>query len=349
MHTKLRFLGTFALALTLVGCSGNKEEGDSTSTESSESTPSLDGNAGGSGGDVVVAVVNGESILKKDVILVNENMTAQGLPPDSTVGGNTLEERRIRTALKLLVEQAVVLQTAKDEGLEVSDDQVLAALADLQMRAGGADNFNAMIEARGLTPEALKRDLKNNLMIRDYVAKNVEQFPEVTEADLRSYYDRNSQQFGARPEVSAQHILLQTTPDMDDLAVAELVNKGNDIIKQLKGGADFGELAKLHSADPTNKDSGGSLGWFGKGIMVPPFDQAVFSLKVGEISDLVKTNYGYHIIRVNETREAPAMEFDAVKGQLENVVRGEMVGKATQEMVSSLREKAKIEIFDDRL
>lgn len=124
-----------------------------------------------------------------------------------------------------------------------------------------------------------------------------------TEEEIKAYYDANESEFNKGREVKARHILFRTPQEATEAQLAEVKAKAEAVLKQAKEGADFAELAKTHSEDPGSKENGGDLGFFNKGRMVPEFENAAFALAVGQVSELVKTQFGFHIIKVDEIRE----------------------------------------------
>jgi len=135
---------------------------------------------------------------------------------------------------------------------------------------------------------------------------------QIPEQELRQYYDKNAERFSKPEQVHARHILLKT----DGKSEEDVKKQAEDLVKQLRGGADFAKLAQEYSDDPGSKTRGGDLGFFGKGRMVPEFDQAAFTQKVNEIGDPVKTQFGYHIIQVLEKQPPYKMDFALVKDQI---------------------------------
>ena len=138
---------------------------------------------------------------------------------------------------------------------------------------------------------------------------------QISDADLKKQYDANKQQYEVPNEVHVQHILFKTVGQTDAL-VEETKKKAEDVLKQVKKGAKFDELAKKYSEDPGSKDKGGDLGWIRQGQTVPEFEKAAFSMAPGQISDLVRTQYGFHIIKVLEKHEAHTKPFDEVKDSI---------------------------------
>jgi peptidyl-prolyl cis-trans isomerase D len=140
--------------------------------------------------------------------------------------------------------------------------------------------------------------------------------PAVTDAQVQDYYSAHQKDFQIPEEVKVRHILIKVDPKADAKTDAAAKEKAENLLKQIKAGADFAALAKANSDDPGSKDSGGELGMIQRGVTVPPFEQAAFSLQPGQISDLVKTQFGYHIIKVEEKQTAHTKTLDEVKAQI---------------------------------
>nr|WP_264357635.1 peptidylprolyl isomerase [Halothermothrix orenii] len=153
----------------------------------------------------------------------------------------------------------------------------------------------------------------------------------VEESAVREYYDNNKENFKHGTQIKARHILVETEKE------------AREILNELENGADFGEMAKEYSTGPSSKN-GGDLGYFGKGRMVPEFEEAAFALKVGQISDPVKTQYGYHIIKVEDKVEEGITPFDEVKDKIKNNLLQQKQQTAWNNFLKELRDKAEIEI-----
>ena len=168
---------------------------------------------------------------------------------------------------------------------------------------------------------------------------------QVSAEDIQRYYDDNKQQYSTPEQVRASHILLKTE-GKDDAAVKK---QAEEVLAKVKGGADFAELAKKYSEDDASKVKGGDLDFFGKGQMVPEFDKAVFSMKPGEVSDLVKTQYGYHIIKLVEKKEATTKTLDEVRAQIEDQIKWDRAQTEAQrtadDVAKSLKKPSDIDTF----
>jgi foldase protein PrsA len=235
--------------------------------------------------DKAVAKVDGEAINKDELYDV---MVEQ-------YGAATVEQ---------LIADKIVASEAKKEKVTITDKELNEELDKLKESYGGEEVFNQMLESNNTTVDALKDDLKNYLTIRKLLEPQIK----ITDEELQTYFDENKDSFGEAEQVKASHILVA------DEATA------NEIKQKLADGADFAELAKEYSTDEGTKENGGELGFFAKGTMVTEFDDVAFTLPVNEISDPVKTDYGYHIIKVEEKKEAKEANFDDSKKEIKETL-----------------------------
>ncbi len=213
----------------------------------------------------------------------------------------------------------------KDYLVQFMADVILVAKAAEDKKVDQSDAFK-----RKLAFER-KKLLMTDLM--ETVAKDA-----VTDAALHKVYDDAIKQMGKQEEVHARHILIRAKPG-DEKASEAAKTKIEAIIVKLKSGEDFVKLAKEDTEDPSGKANGGDLGYFTKDQMVPEFSKVAFELKKGDISGPVKTQFGWHVIKVEDKRLKPPPKFEDVKDQLVNFVQR----KAQADLVSKLRTEAKIE------
>jgi peptidyl-prolyl cis-trans isomerase D len=174
---------------------------------------------------------------------------------------------------------------------------------------------------------------------------------QVTRDDLQAYYNSHRDQYRVAEQVKVSHILIKTPlpgadGKVDEKGVTEAQKRAEDLLKQLKAGAKFEDLAKKNSEDPGSAKEGGSLGWIGKGRTVPEFEKAAFSLPKGQMSDLVKSSYGFHIIRVDDKQDAHMKTLDEVKGEIEPVLKQQKTQEAAQKQAEDLLALAKTQGLD---
>lgn len=174
---------------------------------------------------------------------------------------------------------------------------------------------------------------------------------QIAHDELQAYYNQHRDQYRGAEQAKVSHILIKTPlpgPDgkVDEKGVAEAQRRAEDLLKQLKGGAKFEDLAKKYSEDPGSAKEGGSLGWIGRGRTVPEFEKAAFSLPKGQISDLVKSSYGFHIIRVDDRQDAHMKTLDEVKGEIEPILKQQKAQQAAQKQAEDLLQQAKTQGLD---
>ena len=227
--------------------------------------------------------------------------------------------------------QEVLLQEAQKRGIEVSKADVDKEFSTAKTSAG--DNFQQALEAAGYQSEAELRSYIRESLTLQRVVDQLRSNIKVSDQAVRTYYDNNKDQFQQPEQVCAQHILVADKAKADQL------------YQQLQNGGDFAKLAAANSTDPGSKDQGGDLGCLNKGQTVPEFEAAAFAAKVGEITEPVQTQFGYHIIKVNKKNPAQATPFAQVKDQ----VSGQLVSDRLGQEVAKLREASGIKTFPDVL
>jgi parvulin-like peptidyl-prolyl isomerase len=204
-------------------------------------------------------------------------------------------------------------------------------------RAGGEDKFLQMIKENGIDIEFVKGSIEKDLRIQNYLNDIFEEEISVSEEDILKVYN-------ADKTASVRHILLGTQEKTEE-EKADIHKKMEGILARAKDGEDFGELAKAYSEDPGSKDNGGLYEDFGRGQMVPPFEEASFSVPIGEISDIVETDFGYHIIKVID-RKKETRPLDEVRSAIEAQIRQPKREKAYQDLLGRLKESATFRIIE---
>ncbi len=169
---------------------------------------------------------------------------------------------------------------------------------------------------------------------------------QVTPADLQGYYDQHKDQYRVPEEVKVSHILIKTPAagadgKVEEKAVEEARKKAEDVLKQVKAGAKFEDLAKKYSDDPGSAKKGGDLGWIGRGRTVPEFEKVAFSQGKGKISDLVRSSYGFHIIRTEDKHEAHVKTLDEVKAEIEPLIRQQKAARVLENAGNALLDQAR--------
>lgn len=275
-----------------------------------------------------VAKVNGDPILVKDydarVADAQKIYESQGMKFDTDQGKQTLTQMKSQL-LDRMIEGKLMSQEIKNLKLNPEDAKVKDQEASIKKNMGDETKFQDTLKQQGMS----ETELKNFLAVYEKETVDVKS---VTDAEAKAYFDKNAARYGQPESVTARHILVKT----EDEAKA--------IIEQLKNGADFTTLAKEKSIEPGAKDSGGNLGTFTKGKMVPEFETAAFAQNVGTYSTTpVKTEFGYHIIYVDAHTPAKAGDFTQVKAKVAQDALNAAKDAKFQTYFDALRKKAKIE------
>ncbi len=252
----------------------------------------------------------------------------------------TLDAERLRSIIDQnaarLAERKLLLAEAKKAESSATQEEIDKML-DLQYRrAGGEEKFLQILTESGIDIEFVKESIANDLTIESYLNEYFAGKIPVSEEDVKKVYAEDK-------TASVRHILL-LTQEKSEAEKKEIYQKMETILSRAKRGEDFVELAKAYSEDPGSKDNGGLYENFGRGKMVPPFEEAAFSVPVGEISDIVETTYGYHIIKVIE-RKKETRPFDEVRDGIEAQIRQKQQNVIYRELLDQLKEKASLQII----
>ena len=192
-----------------------------------------------------------------------------------------------------------------------------------------------------MTVDSLKSDARADLSVNKVMEAAVANIPGPTDAEAKDFYDKNPDKFKQDEQVRASHILLKTD-GKDDAAVKK---QAEDLIAQLKKGADFAELAKKFSQDEGSAKKGGDLDYFPKGQMVPEFDKVAFALPVGQISGVVTTQFGYHVLKVTDKKPARTVPYEEAQAQIKQFLEQQKKQQAADTFIEGLKKKAKIDIL----
>lgn len=197
--------------------------------------------------------------------------------------------------------------------------------------------------------QAKMEDIMNAVLAQEFLQREIEGKVKITDDEIETYYKGHKEEFTSPESVKARHILLKVPEGADEKLWKEAESKAKDIKKKLENGEDFAELAKKFSDDPGSKNKGGDLGFFTKGRMVPEFESAAFSLKPGELSDPVKTDFGYHIIEVKEKKAASTKALPEVQAQIRQTLQREKQQQLQDELIEKLKAKYPVKVNRDLL
>jgi parvulin-like peptidyl-prolyl isomerase len=250
-----------------------------------------------------------------------------------------------KEAMDMLIEQELIIQAAAARGIEATAEEIDAAWADVSKPFDSKQRFLLRLDTEGYTEDSYRDHLGRMIAAKKYLDEIRMGNMQVSDEELERYYRDNEYRLTLPEEVRVRHILLSWKPlgkPDDRKALFEQIEA---ILEKARAGEDFAKLASEHS-DDSSRLHGGDVGFFRHGQMVTPFERAAFALKEpGDISDIVETNYGLHIIRLEERKPAYLVPLDEVRENLRAHISDEKVAKAEAEEKARLRADAEIEVL----
>ena len=215
-----------------------------------------------------------------------------------------------------------------------------------------------MVLAEKARKEGLDRDPKikeklqmvvNDFLAREYISYKVDKMINITDRDIQEYYKAHKDEYTVPEKVRARHILIRVPKDAPDAQKEEARKRAEELLQRLRAGENFEKLAKEYSEDPGTKDRGGDLGYFSRGRMVKPFEDTAFSLEPGQISDVVETRYGFHIIKVEDKKPAEVLPLERVRERIRKKLHEDFRKAKVKELIDRAMEEAGVEIYYDRI
>ncbi len=286
-----------------------------------------------------VALVNGVPLSSSDF---DTHLSAYltRMKRTGKVGGVTNEQIKNRVLdeminRELIYQESQRLQVSVDEkAIDKQMEQVVASFA-------GRQEYEQALEKGGISEQALRAQIGKGMLIDKYIEKEFVEKVEISDEETRTYYDQNPQFFKQPEQVRARHILIKMDKGADAAEKEEAGKKIAAIRERLEKGEAFEDLAKEASACPSGKN-GGDLGYFGRGKMLKAFEDAAFALQPGEMSDVVETEYGLHIIKSVDKKAEGMVPYDEVKGNLVKFLTKQEVQKNVLARVDELKANAQI-------
>jgi peptidyl-prolyl cis-trans isomerase C len=257
--------------------------------------------------------------------------------------------------IQKIVDKELIDRAVAGSDIDVSDDQLEERVKEIRSEfeqannelAGQMGSLDALVDKLGITKEEFRESVRDSLAIEQLLVERGMEYP--TDAEVKSFYEENKQAFDRPAQVQARHILIKVPAEADKKAWEEAQKRAVEIRKKATAeGADFGALAKEYSEGPS-ATKGGDLGWFGQGKMVPEFEEATFALEKGEVSEPLRTQFGWHVVKKIDEREAGKVSYEKVKPQLESKLRNQRVQQALEDLLGSLRTEKKIEMHPENV
>ena len=315
---------------------------------------------------VVIVRVNGEDITHGDIqdatrMLIQQEM--QRFYMRASQSGSQISQQQMEQlqgqlannpkvaeeAKNMLIDQNLMVAAIAAANIEVSEEDFNAALEEDRARIPEGQDLDSALEAQGVTMEQYTSQLKKRLEANEYIDLITDNVAEATEEEAKAFYDENQEGFKKPATATASHILISFDPlSTNEVEVAETKAQKKAQIEKIRadilaGTITFEDAAKQYSSCPSGAE-GGSLGSFGKGSMVPEFEEASFTQEIGEIGEPVETQFGYHIIKATERSEAGVISFEEAKERLLPMLTNQNKQSAVSDFIKGLRDSATIEM-----
>ncbi len=290
------------------------------------------------------ALVNGTGISRAELDKEYNRLTQRFQQQGKMIGEDQKEEFR-KNVLDNLINRELLFQEGEKKGITADEKAVDARFAELKQQMPDEASFEKMLTQMGVSEADIRNEIERGMVIQDFIDQNLTAGIKISDAEIKEFYDANPDYFKKPEQVKASHILIKADSVKDDeTAKKEARSKIREVQEKLKKGEDFAELAKSHSQCPS-ASKGGDLGYFGKGRMVKPFEEAAFTLKPGETSDIVVTQFGYHLIRVTEKKEASVVPLEEAKNKIAEHLKKQKSIETVNQYIEKLKSAAKIETF----
>jgi peptidyl-prolyl cis-trans isomerase C len=291
-----------------------------------------------------IASVNGTVISLKDFKWAYDSEEQRMI-----CGGQRLEEADVRNLKKQvfdnLIHREILYQQSRKKNIEISQARVDEEYKRIQDTMMSDIDYETIKKELGMNEQDIKTEFKRVFAINDLLERELKKDNSVTETEIKSFYDQNPDKFIVPGPARISHILIKVEKDASETRKTEARKKIEVIRDKLKKGEDFAMLADNYSEDRSSR--GGDIGYIKIGQTVKNFEKAAFALEQGEISDIVETEYGYHLIKVLEKRPETVFLYENVKDDIENYLKQEKAQKLEKAYVQELLKTSKIEIYED--
>ncbi len=290
-----------------------------------------------------VAVVNGVEISQEDFDLemrrVEARLRSSARPPGPSELGQVRKQ-----VLDSLIARELLYQESQKKGIKVDSKTINEQFETMRKRFPSETEFKKALDSVNLSEATLKSQLERDQAVRALIDNQFAEKLTVSDEEVKTYYDSNMNSFKKPEQVKASHILIKAESQADESQKAGAHKKLEMIEGKLQKGEDFGTLAEEYSEGPSSA-KGGDLGYFSRGQMVKPFEDAAFALQPGEVSGIVETRFGYHLIKVTDKTPETTLAYDEIKERLREYLKQEKRRREMGSYVENLRSRAKVEVF----
>lgn len=293
--------------------------------------------------DGIAAKVNGAAIYDRDL-----QGELKGALQELLAGGVTPTEEQLaqfRTeTLERLIKIELLFQKSEKAGVKVDPQMMDSQIQTLKARFPSEDQYKEFLTGLGLTEDEVKKQFRKNFSVQQFIKEQFADKTKITDMEIREYFDSNQDKFVQPDSVKASHILILVKEGESKEEKDKKRAKLQQVRKEILEGADFADMAKRFSECPSNA-KGGDLGYFTRGQMVAPFETAAFAMMPGDMSDIVETKFGFHLIKLVDKKAEKKVSYDEAKEQIAGYLTQVKVGQEIERFVDGLRKEADVKIF----
>ena len=290
-----------------------------------------------------VAAVNGLVITQEDFDREMSRVKRQLLSMGKHLNDPQMPGIK-KEVLENLINRELLYQETQNKGIKIDETIINEKVMTLKKRFPGEAEFKSALAKANISEAAIKTQIEQGLSIEQLISTYVTKKITVSGQEIKAFYENHPELFKQPERVRASHILIKVDPQADEGKRTEAQKKIKEIQQKLQKGEDFATLAKALSEGPS-KVKGGDLGYFSRGKMVKSFEDTAFALKPNEVSDIVETKFGYHLIKAIEKKPETTIAFEDAKDKLGKYLKQQKLQKEVSMYVDKLKEKAKVERF----
>ncbi len=288
-----------------------------------------------------IAIINGSVITREEFDRELNQVKQKTLQRGQEISSTQLEDIGNKI-LENLIDLELLFQESHNNGIKIEKEKIDSEMKSLKQKLPNNDEFEKLLTELKLSESALKLKIQKGLAIQELVETRITQKIKISDKESKVFYDTNPNFFKQPERVKASHILIKVAPDAEEITKSEAKQKLRQIQQKLNKGEEFAALAKEFSEGPS-KTNGGDLGYFQRGQMVKSFEDVAFALKPEKVSDIVETQFGYHLIKVIDKKPETKIPYEDVKDNLVQHLKQEKTKQEVKMYIQTLREKAKIE------
>ena len=296
-----------------------------------------------SSADKKVAEVNGTVITQLDFNREMTNIQSRVKQSGQPISDEQLNAMRKKT-LDNLIDEEILYQQSQKKGINVDPPKIQAQIDAFKKKYPSEAKYQEALKSMQATEASIRTKVKRRLAIQRLIFTEIVDHISITEKESQDFYTQHPEYFNQPERVRASHILIKVAPEADASAKQKAEEKIKDIQQKIKTGSDFAALAKEFSEGPSGP-KGGDLGYFPRGKMVKPFEDAAFAMQVGDVSDTVKTRFGFHLIKLTDRKKAETISFEDSKAKIDDYLKKQKANAEIDQYIIKLRENAKVQRY----